>query len=77
MCSNQLLNQFSLVQVLLSFYLSMLKSFLISKRNGAHCYKKRMFEKNKDKSLSKFECFNEHAKKNLICVKQWACKLCN
>jgi hypothetical protein len=36
-----------------------------------------MFLKNKDYSFLKFECFNEHAKTILICVKQWAYKLCN
>jgi len=47
----------------------MLKSFSIFKRNGAHLVeKKRMFEKNKNCSLSKFECF-EHAKTFLIYVK--------
>jgi hypothetical protein len=39
----------------------MLKSSPIFKRNGAHLIEKRMFEKNKDCPLSKFECF-EHAK---------------
>jgi hypothetical protein len=41
----------------------MLKSSLIFRRNGTHMVKKRMFEKNKDYPLSRFECF-EHAKKN-------------
>jgi hypothetical protein len=46
----------------------MLKSSLIFKKNGVHLIEKRMFEKNKDYSLSRFECF-EHAKIFLICVK--------
>jgi hypothetical protein len=54
----------------------MLKSSLIFKRNSAHLVGKKTFEKNKDYPLSKFECF-EHAKKNLICVKLSAYKLCN
>ncbi len=59
------------------FKSSMLKSSLIFKRNVAHMVKrKRTFKKNKDYSFSKFECF-EHAKKYLIYVKLWACKLCN
>jgi hypothetical protein len=37
----------------------MLKSFQIFKRNGAHLVEKRMFGKNKDCPLLKFECF-EH-----------------
>jgi hypothetical protein len=38
--------------------------------------KKRTFEKNKDCLLLRFECF-EYAKTFFICVKLWACKLCN
>jgi hypothetical protein len=36
----------------------MFKSFPIFKRNDAHLVEKKMFEKNKDCPLSKFECFN-------------------
>jgi len=45
----------------------MLKSSPIFKRNGAHLVEKKMFKKNKDYPLSRFECF-EHAKTFLICV---------
>jgi hypothetical protein len=49
----------------------------LKKERCTFAIKKKVFEKNKDYSFSKFECFNEHAKIILICVKQWACKLCN
>jgi len=45
----------------------MLKSSSIFKKNGAHLVEKRMFEKNKDCPLSRFEYF-EHANFFLICV---------
>jgi hypothetical protein len=47
MCSNELYKKNSLVQVLLSFLPSMLKSFLIFKRNGAHLVEKKMIETKK------------------------------
>jgi len=45
----------------------MLKSSPIFKRKCAHLVEKKMFEKNKDYPLSKFECF-EHAKTFFIYV---------
>jgi hypothetical protein len=46
----------------------MLKSSPIFRRNGAHLLEKKTFEKNKDDSFSRFECF-EYAKPFFICVK--------
>jgi hypothetical protein len=56
----------------------MLKSFLIFNKNGAQSVEQKdVWKKKKDYPFLRFECYNEHAKIFLICLKFSAYKLCN